>query len=81
MKQASGSLGGQNTVGRHRGARSSRARSTIFKKLRKLDSQISVMDRWIRTAWGKRLISLQKERSELDAKRKEIRQKRKAVHI
>ena len=35
------SLGGQNNHGRMSGARSSRASSTIFKKLQKLDKEIA----------------------------------------
>jgi len=41
MKISKNSLGGQNNHGRMSGARSSRASSTIFKKLQKLDREIS----------------------------------------
>jgi len=79
MKQTRGSLGGQNTVGRHTGARSSRALSTLFKKLRDLDRKISQQDRYIKVAWGTRLTSLQRVRNEMDAKRMQIRLKRKGT--
>ena len=71
----SGSLGGQNTVGRHTGARSSRARSTLFRRLRSLDRRISALDAEIRLFGGnnRRL----KLREELDAKRKRVREIRK----
>lgn len=41
MKKPKISLGGKNNHGRMSGARSSRASSTIFKKLQKLDREIS----------------------------------------
>ena len=41
------SLGGQNSHRRVSGARSSRALSTIFKRLRKLDRKISEIDKKI----------------------------------
>jgi len=44
-----GSLGGQNSPGRRSGARSSRALSTIFRKLRNLDREIAAVSRIIAT--------------------------------
>ena len=42
------SLGGQSDTGRRNSARSSRASSTIFKKLRKLDSEIGKLEYLLR---------------------------------
>jgi hypothetical protein len=71
------SLSGQNSQGRLSGARSSRALSTIFKKLRKLDREIGAIDRqcpkWLRQ-FDPKVIS---RREKLDQKRIEIRLKRK----
>lgn len=74
-----GSLGGQNTVGRHTGARSSRALSTLFKKLRALDRRIGELDRWIRvsTLTGINHRRNLAERERLDSSRKDIRTQRK----
>ena len=44
---SSDSLGGKNGAARATGARSSRARSTMFKKLQRLDRKISKLDRMI----------------------------------
>lgn len=75
--KTSGSLGGKNTVGRYTGARSSRARLTLFKKLRNLDRRISQLDARIQIL-GKWSLVEKVERGILDEKRKEIRLKRKA---
>ena len=83
--QSRGSLGGQNSDRRISSARSSRALSTIFKKLRELDRKISEIDNNWKVCCGigwnfntpKEII---KKRSELDARRKEIRLKRKAYN-
>jgi hypothetical protein len=77
--KTSDSLGGQNSPGRGSGARSSRAHSTLFKTLRKLDHNITSLDKSISIAWGVNLRRLQSQRAELDAKRKEVRAKRKAA--
>lgn len=72
------SLGGQNSYRRVSGARSSRALSTIFKQLQKIDRKISKLDHSIRLCpWSKG--KLKRQREILDAKRKEIRHKRKGT--
>ena len=48
MTLSRGSLSGQNKVGRDTGANSNFAPSAIFKKLRKLDRQITELDNIIR---------------------------------
>lgn len=48
MTLSRGSLSGQNRVGRDTGANSNFAPSAIFKKLRKLDRQITELDNIIR---------------------------------
>ena len=71
------SLGGQNSHRRVNGARSSRALSTIFKKLRGLDREISILDYRLRT-WGSRYDpKTHARRAELDTKRKAVRMVRK----
>lgn len=87
------SLGGQNSPRRRSGARSSRALSTIFKKLQKLDRQIAELDSHWMVSLEQRLIAggyaLSKDsnkrywnnrdkRSKLDHQRKELRAQRKA---
>jgi hypothetical protein len=78
------SLGGKNNHGRMSGARSSRASSTIFKKLQKLDRQISKLtNRLVPTGpfifhYGKNLNKkLEEQIKKLDLKRKEVRLQRK----
>jgi len=69
------------------GARSSRAASTIFKRLRNLDRQIGKLDRDIefnslfaKTPSNERkMLAMIKKRDKLDQKRKEVRLKRKGV--
>jgi len=70
-----GSLGGQNSPGRGSGARSSRALSTMFKQLRKLDRLIGWLDRDPRVLMPSKWYAAR--RIALDQKRKEIRLKRK----
>jgi hypothetical protein len=73
------SLGGKNSLGRQSGTRSSRVSSTIFYQLRKLDRQISDVQQQIRAHWLFGSCKKLKERlKHLDAKRKELRAKRKA---
>lgn len=76
------SLGGQNNPRRWSGARSSRASSAIFYKLRELDEKIRIKDIQIKiwTNMGSspsNINKLIKERIELDEKRKQTRLKRK----
>lgn len=81
MKQPSDSLGGQNTGSISGSVRSSRTRSTLFKKLRRLDCEISRLDfkiRYFGLDWTKKE---QKKRAELDAKRKQVRTLRKAKTV
>jgi len=79
MNKTRNSLGGKNKGGRTTGARSSRASSTIFKKLRELDRKITKIDETIRfRAWfSSDIKKLKKQREELDKKRKETRALRK----
>ena len=74
------SLGGQNSHRRVNGARSSRALSTIFKRLQKLDREIAAIDWHIRIygGWGKRDPAVIARRAKLDAERREVRHQRKA---
>lgn len=75
----SDSLGGPEHRSKTGGARSSRARSTIHKKLRKADSEISKLDRAIRVSWvWGTTQKLKTKRDALDLKRKELRGLRKA---
>ena len=84
MKISKNSLGGQNNHGRMSGARSSRASSTIFKKLQKLDRQISNL-KHIMSPFGafnfdfgkQRNKKLEEQIKKLDLKRKEVRLERK----
>lgn len=76
------SLGGKNNHGRMSGARSSRASSTLFKKLQKLDREISFLKarRSIASYYilGKVFAKKTEERiKKLDLKRKAIRLERK----
>lgn len=82
MNKPKNSLGGKNSHGRMSGARSSRASSTIFKKLQKLDREISFLKARCSLAnyyiLGKPFIKKTEERIEkLDLKRKEVRLERK----
>jgi hypothetical protein len=79
MNKTRNSLGGKNKGGRTTGARSSRASSTIFKKLRKLDRKITAIDNYLRySSWlSSDIKKLKKQREELDKKRKETRALRK----
>jgi len=74
------SLGGKNSLGRQSGARSSRASSTIFHQLRQLDRQIASVEKEM--LWRQRIFLNCKKLTErfirLDAKRKQLRAKRKA---
>ena len=74
MNKTRDSLGGKNKGGRTTGARSSRASSTIFKKLKELDRKITKIDETIRfRAWlSSDIKKLKKQREELDKKRKEL---------
>lgn len=76
------SLSGQNNQGRLSRARSSRASSTIFSKLRKLDRQISYLDKRLSYTFSvyERKAILAK-RDSLDEKRKLARNKRKGYTI
>ena len=73
------SLGGKNTPARGRGARSSRASSTIYKKLQKLDRRISKF----KLECDLRFMSRSQARKnyekliELDEERKRLRYERK----
>ena len=73
------SLGGQNSHRRVNGARSSRALSTIFKRLRRLDREIAAIDRYIRThlGWVQTTPKMTERRKKLDAERREVRHQRK----
>ena len=83
------SLGGQSDTGRRNSARSSRASSTIFKKLRKLDSEIGKLKYQIRFGEGHTialrgntfLVKTLKRINELDERRKVVRAERKSFHI
>ena len=86
MKISKNSLGGQNNHGRMSGARSSRASSTIFKKLQKLDREIHFLK--VRCSMsnyyilGKTFIKKTVDRIEkLDLKRKEVRLERKKYNL
>ena len=79
------SLGGQNSHRRMSGARSSRASSTIFHRLRKLDRAIGLIDLElsIYKKWSfgipSYFLKILKRREKLDEKRKLIRQQRKKL--
>lgn len=84
MKISKNSLGGKNNHGRMSGARSSRASSTIFKKLQKLDREISRLYKFI-TPFSIRYFDFGKypnkkimdKIKKLDMQRKEVRLERK----
>lgn len=79
------SLGGQNSHRRVSGARSSRALSTIFKQLRNADRRIAELDRWLafetcnNRFWNCRATKLKQQRDKWDAKRKQLRARRKSL--
>ena len=86
---SSDSLGGKNGAARATGARSSRARSTMFKKLQRLDRKISKLDYQLNRAGGQPYLfrifypnlnydKVRQKRAELDQKRRELRLQRKA---
>ena len=81
----SGSLGGQSTRSSAGGARSSRAHSAIFEKLRHADRRITMLDKAIfyetlgGRFWNGRAGKLKKQRDEWDSKRKTFRALRKAL--
>lgn len=81
----SDSLGGQNTRRIAGGARSSRARSATFKKLRHADRRITALDKAIfyetlgGRFWNGRAGKLKKQRDAWDSKRKTFRALRKAL--
>ena len=85
MKISKNSLGGKNNHGRMSGARSSRASSTIFKKLQKLDRQISRLQNQLYPFFGTFFFDykkhtnkkLEEQIKKLDLKRKEVRLERK----
>ena len=80
------SLGGQNSLGRQNGARSSRALSTIFKRLQKLDREIGLIRQRASTLRSlmvfdhvrKEVAALKERHAKLDAERREVRHQRKA---
>ena len=84
MKISKNSLGGKNNHGRMSGARSSRASSTNFKKLQKLDREITKLYKMI-TPFSIRQFNFEKypnkkimdKIQKLDLKRKEVRLERK----
>jgi len=84
MKNTKVSLGGENSRRRTSGTRSSRVLSTIFKKLQKLDRQISNL-KHIMSPFGafnfdfgkQRNKKLEEQIKKLDLKRKEVRLERK----
>lgn len=83
------SLGGQNSRGRPpSGARSSRAASTIFKRLRKLDRRITKLDDefvsslffdYMPSSNGK-ISKILNRRKKLDEQRKQVRAQRKVLN-
>lgn len=80
------SLGGQNNHRSVSGARSSRALSTIFRKLRNADRRISELDRLLKMAtygghWDSRAGKLKTQRDLWDLKRKNIRACRKSKSL
>lgn len=86
--KAMSSLGGQSDTGRRNSARSSRASSTIFKKLRKLDSEIGKLEYELRFGEGfvialrgnAFLVKTFKRITELDERRRVVRAERKAFY-
>lgn len=86
MKISKNSLGGQNNHGRMSGARSSRASSTIFKKLQKLDREISKLKNQLNPFYsfdfGKHRNKKREEQiKKLDMQRKEVRLERKKYKV
>ena len=84
MKISKVSLGGENSRRRTSGTRSSRVLSTNFKKLQKLDREISILQNRITPFWdfnfgfGKhKNKKLEEQIKKLDLKRKEVRLERK----
>jgi hypothetical protein len=84
MKNTKVSLGGENSRRRTSGTRSSRVLSTIFKKLQKLDREISRLQNQITPfgdfnfGFGKhKNKKLEEQIKKLDLKRKEVRLERK----
>lgn len=84
------SLGGQNSHRRVSGARSSRALSAIFKRLRDADCAIhwlkyeircTQVREWWGTRFDRKLKQLNEQLAKLDAKRKALRHERKQYHI
>ncbi len=81
----SGSLGGKNPSVTAGSARSSRARSAIFEKLRNADRRITKLDKAIFYAalggrfWNGRANKLKKQRDAWDLKRKTFREMRKGL--
>ncbi len=88
MKISKNSLGGKNNHGRMSGARSSRASSTIFKKLQKLDKEITRLYKMI-TPFSIRYFDFGKypnkkimdKIKKLDMQRKEVRLARKKYNL
>ena len=88
MKISKNSLGGQNNHGRMSGARSSRASSTIFKKLQKLDREITRLYKII-YPFSIRQFNFEKypnkkimdKIQKLDMQRKEVRLERKKYNL
>ena len=88
MKISKVSLGGENSRRRTSGTRSSRVLSTNFKKLQKLDREISRLQNRINPFraysfdFGKhRNKKLEEQIKKLDLKRKEVRLERKKYEI
>ena len=82
MTESRDSLGGKNNPGHRSGARSSRALSTIFYKLRTLDRKISGLDIFLMNFYSeimhkREYLKKKKQRLLLDEKRKSIRVQRK----
>lgn len=84
MKISKNSLSGQNSHGRMSGARSSRASLTNFKKLQKLDREISRLQNTINPfsvySFNFRK-HIEEQIKKLDMKRKEVRLERKKYKV
>lgn len=84
MKISKNSLSGQNSHGRMSGARSSRASLTNFKKLQKLDREITRLQNTTNPFgaysfnFGKHI---EEQIKKLDMKRKEVRLERKKYKV
>jgi hypothetical protein len=82
MSKPSDSLGGKNSGGRPASARSSRARSTAWRKLRKLDRKIAGIDweLWLAGKFGnpQHIEKLNGKRAVFDTERRKVRHQRKA---